>query len=163
AALARTQWPGRLERVVIEGAPPLLLDGAHNPAAARALAAYLRDAVPFVLVFGVMADKDVEVLTRILFPLAQSVLLPRRPPAAAGVAHDGEGDAGATHERLQRGAVIVDGDTQDHQALAGERAVQPLERRHLLDARRAPRRPEVHEHHVAAIRLQVHFRALEGR
>src|SRR5439155_50301 len=54
AALARTQWPGRLERVVIEGAPPLLLDGAHNPAAARALAAYLRDAVPFVLVFGVM-------------------------------------------------------------------------------------------------------------
>ena len=34
AALAETRWPGRLERVVIEGTPPLLLDGAHNPAAA---------------------------------------------------------------------------------------------------------------------------------
>src|SRR5713226_4456840 len=41
AAMAETRWPGRLERVVVEGAPPLLLDGAHNPAAARAFAAYL--------------------------------------------------------------------------------------------------------------------------
>ena len=79
AAMAETRWPGRLERVLIQGAPPLLLDGAHNPAAARALAAYLRDAAPFVLLFGVMADKDVEVMTRILFPLAQAVVLTRAP------------------------------------------------------------------------------------
>ena len=38
-AVARTRWPGRLQRV--PGDPPLLLDGAHNPAGARALAAHL--------------------------------------------------------------------------------------------------------------------------
>ena len=38
-AVAGTRWPGRLEWV--PGDPPLLLDGAHNPAGARALAAHL--------------------------------------------------------------------------------------------------------------------------
>jgi dihydrofolate synthase/folylpolyglutamate synthase len=70
---ARTRWPGRLERV--PGRPPLLLDGAHNPAGARALAAYLRDAPPFVLLFGAMADKDVRGLARELFPLASDLVL----------------------------------------------------------------------------------------
>jgi dihydrofolate synthase/folylpolyglutamate synthase len=35
------QWPGRLE--FIPGTPPVLLDGAHNPAGARALASFLAD------------------------------------------------------------------------------------------------------------------------
>lgn len=73
AGIARTRWPGRLEWV--PGDPPLLLDGAHNPAAARALADHLRTLGPFVLLFGVMADKDVAELARILFPLARSVVL----------------------------------------------------------------------------------------
>jgi dihydrofolate synthase/folylpolyglutamate synthase len=77
AALGATRWPGRLERVA--GTPPLLLDGAHNPAAARALAAYLAGALPFVLLFGVMADKDVEAMSRILFPLAHAVVLTQAP------------------------------------------------------------------------------------
>jgi dihydrofolate synthase/folylpolyglutamate synthase len=77
AALGATRWPGRLERV--EGDPPLLLDGAHNPAAARALAAYLAGAPPFVLLFGAMADKDVEAMSRILFPLARAVVLTQAP------------------------------------------------------------------------------------
>jgi dihydrofolate synthase/folylpolyglutamate synthase len=77
AALGATRWPGRLERV--EGDPPLLLDGAHNPAAARALAAYVADARPFVLLFGAMADKDVEAMSRILFPLAREVVLTQAP------------------------------------------------------------------------------------
>jgi dihydrofolate synthase/folylpolyglutamate synthase len=71
--LAATRWPGRLER--IEGAPPLLLDGAHNPAGARALAAELRTQKPFVLLFGAMADKDVESMAKSLFPLADSLVL----------------------------------------------------------------------------------------
>ena len=50
------------------GRPPLLLDGAHNPAGARALAAYLRDLGPFVLLFGVMRDKNARGLARALFP-----------------------------------------------------------------------------------------------
>jgi dihydrofolate synthase / folylpolyglutamate synthase len=101
AALAQTRWPGRLERVVIEGAPPLLLDGAHNPAAARALAAYLRDAVPFVLVFGVMADKDVEVMTRILFPLAQAVVLTRAPTDRAAAPEEIARRAGEAGRRAK--------------------------------------------------------------
>ena len=34
------QWPGRLERVATN--PDIILDGAHNPAGARALAEYIR-------------------------------------------------------------------------------------------------------------------------
>jgi dihydrofolate synthase/folylpolyglutamate synthase len=74
-AVARTRWPGRLERV--PGDPPLVLDGAHNPAGARALAAHLRGGPPFVLLFGAMADKDVAGLARELFPLASAVVLTR--------------------------------------------------------------------------------------
>jgi len=73
--LSRLRWPGRLQR--LPGRPPLLLDGAHNPAGARALGAYLRGMGPFVLLFGVMADKDVAGLARELFPLAREVVLTR--------------------------------------------------------------------------------------
>jgi dihydrofolate synthase/folylpolyglutamate synthase len=93
AALGGTRWPGRLERV--EGSPPLLLDGAHNPAAARALAAHLKDGPPFVLLFGVMADKDVEAMTRILFPLARTVILTRAPTDRAAAPEQIAGRAGA--------------------------------------------------------------------
>jgi len=79
---AEALWPGRLQRV--PGRPPLLLDGAHNPAGALALAAALRDEPPFVLVFGAMADKDVGAVGRTLFPLAREVVLTRAPsPRAA--------------------------------------------------------------------------------
>ncbi|HSD26749.1 MAG TPA: cyanophycin synthetase [Vicinamibacteria bacterium] len=74
-AVAGTRWPGRLERV--PGEPPLLLDGAHNPAGARALAAYLEHGPPFVLLFGAMADKDVRGLARELFPPAADIVLTR--------------------------------------------------------------------------------------
>jgi dihydrofolate synthase/folylpolyglutamate synthase len=73
AAISGTRWPGRLERV--EGDPPLLLDGAHNPAGARALAAHLDAGPPFVLLFAVMADKDAAGLARELFPRAAAVVL----------------------------------------------------------------------------------------
>jgi dihydrofolate synthase/folylpolyglutamate synthase len=82
-ALSRTRWPGRLQS--IPGRPSLLLDGAHNPAAARALARALRDVPDLVLLFGVMRDKDVEAIARTLFPLAREVVLtrPRLARAAA--------------------------------------------------------------------------------
>ncbi len=73
--ISDTRWPGRLERV--EGDPPLLLDGAHNPAGARALGAYLRDRGPYVLLFGAMADKDVRGMARALFPRAAAVVVSR--------------------------------------------------------------------------------------
>ena len=73
--VARTRWPGRLQR--LPGRPPLLVDGAHNPAAALALARELRHEGPFVLVFAAMADKDVTAMGRTLFPLAREVVLTR--------------------------------------------------------------------------------------
>jgi dihydrofolate synthase/folylpolyglutamate synthase len=80
-ALSRARWPGRLEWV--DGDPPLLLDGAHNPAGARTLAAYLAGRGPYVLLFAAMNDKDVAGLARPLFPRAAAVVLtrPRLPRA----------------------------------------------------------------------------------
>jgi dihydrofolate synthase/folylpolyglutamate synthase len=57
----------------------LLLDGAHNPAGARALAEYLKTLGPFVLVFGAMADKGIATIAGTLFPLARAVVLTRLP------------------------------------------------------------------------------------
>lgn len=65
--IARTRWPGRLER--IEGTPPVLLDSAHNPDACMALASYLSARKPpgkRVLVFGVMRDKEHEAMLQVL-------------------------------------------------------------------------------------------------
>ena len=83
--LQRTRWPGRLEQV--SGHPPLLLDGAHNEDAVEALVAAL-DAVPYAgrpihLVFGVVSDKQVEPMLRMLLPrCASATFTPCRPRAA---------------------------------------------------------------------------------
>jgi dihydrofolate synthase / folylpolyglutamate synthase len=74
-AIAGTRWPGRLEWVA--GRPPLLLDGAHNPAGARALARALAGGPPYVLLFAAMSDKDVAGLARALFPAAAAIVLTR--------------------------------------------------------------------------------------
>lgn len=83
--LAHVRWPGRLER--ISSAPDVFLDGAHNPLAARALAAYLdqRGGEPPVLIFGAMRDKAVEEICEELFPRARAVVLtaPRQARALA--------------------------------------------------------------------------------
>jgi dihydrofolate synthase/folylpolyglutamate synthase len=78
AGLARTRWAGRLEWV--DGAPPLLLDGAHNPAGARALAAYL-DALGRrpVLLFGAMRDKAADRILEILLPRVAAAVFTRPP------------------------------------------------------------------------------------
>jgi dihydrofolate synthase / folylpolyglutamate synthase len=62
----RANWPGRMER--FPGSPPILLDGAHNPAGAAALAEALAE-IPrgrLLMVIGVMGDKE---LSGILAPL----------------------------------------------------------------------------------------------
>jgi dihydrofolate synthase/folylpolyglutamate synthase len=67
--LAGARWPGRLE--LMAGSPRVLLDGAHNPAGAAALAAALRDLGlrrP-TIVFGAMRGKKVAAVLRALAPL----------------------------------------------------------------------------------------------
>jgi dihydrofolate synthase/folylpolyglutamate synthase len=76
--LARARWPGRLQ--IVRRDPWMILDGAHNPDGARALAASLRglfgDArVTFVL--GVYADKDARGIVDALVPLAARIIVTR--------------------------------------------------------------------------------------
>ena len=66
--VARTTWPGRLERIA--GNPPLLLDAAHNVMAAEQLGRFLsaRPSENRVLLFGVMKDKRVHEMLSHLLP-----------------------------------------------------------------------------------------------
>jgi dihydrofolate synthase/folylpolyglutamate synthase len=65
AGYARAVWPGRLE-LIRAGERDVLLDGAHNPAGAEALAQAVDDLRPFLepgrltLLTATMADKDVD-------------------------------------------------------------------------------------------------------
>ncbi len=67
--LAEARWPGRLELLdATRLGGRVLLDGAHNPAGARALATALRDlgVVSPPLVFGAMRGKRVDAVLRAL-------------------------------------------------------------------------------------------------
>jgi dihydrofolate synthase/folylpolyglutamate synthase len=73
--IAAAHWPGRLERVSLH--PEIILDGAHNPAGARALAAHIErfySTRRVRLVFGAMRDKAISEISGILFPLAAEVV-----------------------------------------------------------------------------------------
>jgi dihydrofolate synthase/folylpolyglutamate synthase len=66
-ALEHAEWPARLE-TRHAGGITLLIDGAHNPAGARALASHVRETFghPLPMVVGVMRDKDLESMLRAL-------------------------------------------------------------------------------------------------
>jgi dihydrofolate synthase/folylpolyglutamate synthase len=92
--LASVRWEGRLE--VLRERPRLLLDGAHNPAAARALAAFLAEEKQrlggrVTLVFGIMRDKAVAEVIAALRPvvdrwIATAPSTPRALPAEEAAA-----------------------------------------------------------------------------
>ena len=73
--LESAQHPGRLEW--LGEAPLFLLDGAHNPAGARALHDYLKQfrRRPLTLVFGAMRDKNIAEIGKLLFPLADQLIV----------------------------------------------------------------------------------------
>ncbi|MCP2260124.1 dihydrofolate synthase / folylpolyglutamate synthase [Streptoalloteichus tenebrarius] len=77
-AFASVQSPGRMERV--RNAPTVLVDAAHNPHGARALAAALSGEFAFrrlVAVVGVMGDKDARGILEALEPVVTEVVLTR--------------------------------------------------------------------------------------
>lgn len=84
AGLRDARWPARLEWLEM-GEKRLLVDAAHNPAGARALAEYLRDSgeAPLPIVLGVMQDKDVEGMLRAIGPVAASIVTTDAPSARA--------------------------------------------------------------------------------
>ena len=88
--LARARWPGRFEVRPRAGGGWLVLDGAHNPAGARALAqslqAYFGDA-PATFVLGVLRDKDAAgILAPLLGRARRLVLTASSNPRAAAPA-----------------------------------------------------------------------------
>jgi dihydrofolate synthase / folylpolyglutamate synthase len=76
--LAAVSWPGRLDLRRLPDGRELLLDAAHNPAGAAALATYLhRFGTRPPLVFAAMRDKDVSEMFRVLLPEVSSLVLTR--------------------------------------------------------------------------------------
>jgi dihydrofolate synthase/folylpolyglutamate synthase len=95
--IGRVRWPGRLERI-----GDFLLDAAHNPDGASALAAHLVSlgvpASEVTLVFGTLADKDWRTMLDMLAPhAARRIYVP--PQGAARTAVDPEAMA-AVHRGL---------------------------------------------------------------
>jgi dihydrofolate synthase/folylpolyglutamate synthase len=89
--VASARWPGRLESFLPRPEIEVVLDGAHNPDAARALAAAMREMRPpkaVRLVFGVLDDKELPPMLEAIFPLARTAYL-ARPENARGRAPSG--------------------------------------------------------------------------
>ncbi len=79
------RWPGRLQMLELPGGRRVLLDAAHNPAGAWALARYLMREFPepLPIVFGALRDKDVSLMLKALLPAASTILMtqPETPRA----------------------------------------------------------------------------------
>jgi dihydrofolate synthase/folylpolyglutamate synthase len=76
--LATAEWPGRFE--LVPGAPPVLIDGAHNGDSAHKLAAAIRADLTFdriILVLGTSRDKDIEAIVAEIVPIAATVVITR--------------------------------------------------------------------------------------
>ena len=74
-AIAGAKWPARLQHLKagpLTGLNTIWIDGAHNPAAALALAPYLVDH-PMHLVCGILANKDADGILTALAPHALSL------------------------------------------------------------------------------------------
>jgi dihydrofolate synthase/folylpolyglutamate synthase len=87
--LRDVDWPGRLEMVF--SSPPVVLDGAHNPAGAQVLKESLEKEFRYrrlILLIGIMKDKNYDKMLHTLAPLADHVILSRphtvraAPPAS---------------------------------------------------------------------------------
>jgi len=74
--LAAVEWPARFQK----WDERTIIDGAHNPSAARILAQTWREAFgdrKATLVLAVLSDKDLRGICEALAPIAESVLLPK--------------------------------------------------------------------------------------
>ncbi|WP_245583015.1 bifunctional folylpolyglutamate synthase/dihydrofolate synthase [Paenibacillus daejeonensis] len=76
AGLKDTAWAGRLE--MVQQQPPLLLDGAHNPEGAAALADALKDTYTYEklhVMLGMLANKNHRETLRHILPLVDSLIV----------------------------------------------------------------------------------------
>jgi dihydrofolate synthase/folylpolyglutamate synthase len=124
--LTGARWPGRLELLdgTRAGIGRVLLDGAHNPAGARALATALADLDirrP-TIVFGAMRGKRVDLVLRALAPLEPHFVMTR-------VADPGAQDPAllaGTWRRVSGRTARVAATPSDALAAAAERGAEPV-------------------------------------
>lgn len=88
--LTDCEWPARLEWLRLPGGGEVLIDAAHNPAGAAALASYLQDSrsPKLPIVFAAMADKDLGGMIEALAPVASVFVATTVPHARARSADD---------------------------------------------------------------------------
>jgi len=86
--LTDCEWPARLEWLRVPPNGELLIDAAHNPAGATALASYLQDtgSKKLPIVFAAMADKDLTNMIGALAPIASAFIATTVPHARARTA-----------------------------------------------------------------------------
>lgn len=103
AAVAAVGLPGRFE--LVQGVPPVILDGSHNPQAAEVLAGAIADAWPDsstrpTVLLGVLQDKDAEgivlALARLCSDIAVTAPMSLRARSAADLAAVVEAITGRT-------------------------------------------------------------------
>jgi dihydrofolate synthase/folylpolyglutamate synthase len=121
AALADVRSPGRLE--VLRRRPLVIVDGAHNPAAAHELVSAVQESFAhqkLILVIGMLSDKDIAGVVGEIVPIADDVIVtsPRSPRAASAER--------VTEEAQRAGAqpntvATVEGAVAHARELAGEK------------------------------------------
>lgn len=125
--LHRVKLPGRFQ--IIQESPQIILDVAHNPEAARSLAATLKQQPcqgRTLAIFGIMADKDVKGVVAELLPLID-LWLPAAPKVPRAL------DVDRLTELLEHlGAKSLEPQPDLAQALVGARALARSEDRILV-------------------------------
>lgn len=83
--LTDCEWPARLEWLRLRGGGEVLIDAAHNPAGAEALASYLKDTSSprLPIVFAAMGDKDLAGMITALAPVASMFVATTVPHSRA--------------------------------------------------------------------------------
>lgn len=146
AGVAATRWPGRLQ--LVPGTPGLLLDGAHNPAAAEALAAFLQaqDLPDVTLLVGVLEGKDLGGIAGALAPVAGEAVATRpsspraRHPRDVARAFSAAGVVGTVVEDLGHALDTARGQAGEDGlvVVTGSLALVADVLRHLEEAHRSP-------------------------
>jgi dihydrofolate synthase / folylpolyglutamate synthase len=120
--LAHVSWPGRLDVRRFADGREAILDAAHNPAGAAALASYLKTlpGEKRPLVFAAMRDKDIDGMFRALAPTVGTVVLTRASTRRAA-----EPDALAARVRTVAPALPVVVEPSPADALAAAWRLSP--------------------------------------
>jgi dihydrofolate synthase/folylpolyglutamate synthase len=99
-------WPGRLEK--LQSRPNVYVDGAHNPGAARELAAFWDENFEgrrIFVVYGALRDKAVDEIAGVLFPYATEVVF-TEPRTSRAISATQLSEIASHH--ASRSAVIAD-------------------------------------------------------